>query len=94
MTDPCPNCGKALVRHSHAAGPAGDPEVGDVSLCENCLAFSVFDENDGVLYRRRPSNAEWQEILGDTAVMQVFAMVSARHPVRHPAREEQSSSSS
>lgn len=84
MDSECPNCGAVQDLHGHI--PEGRtvledgavmPDRGSLSLCASCLGFSVFDENaNGVLYRRKPSNTEWRDILGDETVMRVYEVAS------------------
>ena len=80
----CPSCGVEQEMHSivedgttmHPDGTSM-PDVGSLSLCANCLGFSVFDEDaNGGLYRRKPSNTEWRDILGDEQVMRVYEVAS------------------
>lgn len=96
----CPNCGTEQELHSvveagttvHPDG-AAMPDVGSLSLCANCLGFSVFDENgNGGLYRRKPSNTEWRDILGDEQVMRVYEVASMLKRMDRQREQEQQSS--
>lgn len=73
----CPNCGaqqELHIRFEEGQKAPGVPSAGSASLCVACLGFSIFEvDSTGLLYRRKPSNDEFRDLLGDENVMQVFA---------------------
>lgn len=83
MKTTCPSCGTDQELHGHIKDGrdvqedgAVDPTPGSLSLCANCLSFSVFDESPTGMVRRKPSQAEWRDILGDETVMRVYSVAA------------------
>lgn len=73
----CPSCGRMQERHTSMLDRDPQPTLGSASLCISCLGFSIFDEDpEGKLYRRRPTNAEFADLLANESVQRVYAATS------------------
>jgi hypothetical protein len=58
-TSQCPNCGKTLdAAHNVTGEQANKVKPGDISLCIDCTAILVFDDE---LFLRRPTPQELED---------------------------------
>jgi hypothetical protein len=62
----CLECGYEIDSTAEAFGRANKPREGDYSMCLNCGAVAIFDNN---LQFRKPNKEEKLEIAGNPAVM-------------------------
>lgn len=73
----CPYCSRENELHASISG--GSPDDGDVCLCFDCGAWSVYETVDGYIMLRRPTYSEAQEIAADPRCYQVRAAWIASH---------------
>lgn len=69
----CPSCGQIQECHTSIGQGSHAPTEGTLSLCVNCLGWSIYTETPYGLLRRMPSQQEYGTILTSSYLQSVYA---------------------
>jgi len=75
----CAWCGRGFRAHTNLTGDDG-PQEDDVTLCEGCMAPSIWVHYNGGLSLRKPTLPEYQGIVADPRVqrgLNILATIKA-----------------